>query len=130
AYVDRYAADLVEMLGLVAAAGGVSVIAHPWGRHSRTTLDAGGFAELKRAGLVGLEVDHQDHDEAARSQLRELATGLGLVVTGSSDYHGQGKADCPLGVNTTEPDELQALLSAASASSTASGRTTPAPVMP
>ena len=32
AYVDRYAAPLADMIGIVAGAGGVSVVAHPWAR--------------------------------------------------------------------------------------------------
>ncbi|MGH3367543.1 MAG: PHP domain-containing protein [Nocardioidaceae bacterium] len=130
AYVDRYAADLIETIGLVRAAGGVSVVAHPWGRHSRTALDADDLAELKRAGLTGVEVDHPDHDQATRNELRELAARLGLLITGSSDFHGDGKPDCPLGANTTDPEQFEALLAAAAASSTLSRRATPAPVLP
>ena len=63
AYVDRYAADLVTMLGTVAAAGGVSVIAHPWAsRYEHTALDEAGLAALQEHGLAGIEVDHEDHD--------------------------------------------------------------------
>jgi 3',5'-nucleoside bisphosphate phosphatase len=40
-----------------------------------------------------------------RDRLRTIATNLGLVVTGSSDFHGTGKVDHELGCNTTEPDE-------------------------
>ena len=62
AYVDRYATELTEMIGLVTDAGGVAVVAHPWaGRHDSSALDAAGFADLKAAGLAGIEVDHQDH---------------------------------------------------------------------
>jgi predicted metal-dependent phosphoesterase TrpH len=39
AYVDRYAAELTRMLGLVTGAGGVPVVAHPWGRASAAVLD-------------------------------------------------------------------------------------------
>jgi hypothetical protein len=51
-------------------------------------------------GLGGLEVDHPDHDGAARHQLRVLAEDLGLLVTGSSDYHGTNKT-VRLGQETT-----------------------------
>jgi 3',5'-nucleoside bisphosphate phosphatase len=129
-HVARYAADLTEMIGLVAAAGGVTVIAHPWGRHSRGALDADTLAELRRAGLGGIEVDHQDHDADARARLRDIAGDLGLLATGSSDFHGEGKPDCPLGANTTDPEQFERLLAAASASSAASGRETPAPLLP
>ena len=40
-------------------------------------------------------------------------TDLDLVVTGSSDHHGLGKVDHDLGVNTTDPEQLERLLSLA-----------------
>jgi hypothetical protein len=82
-------------------------------------------AELVQLGLAGLEVDHQDHDEEQRTQLRRIARDLGLVVTGSSDYHGTGKIDHDLGCNTTAPEELDRLLLAAEDRARASGRETP-----
>ncbi len=113
AYVDRYAAGLVRMIGVVIAAGGVPVIAHPWGRGSADVLDADAFAVLAEAGLFGLEVDHLDHDADQRARLRAIATGLGLTVTGSSDHHGSGKVDHHLGVETTAPDQLEQILARA-----------------
>ena len=131
AYVDRYAADLTEMIGLVAAAGGVSVIAHPWAsRHDSSALDEAAFEALRGAGLAGIEVDHQDHSAAKRAALRELAAGLDLVVTGSSDFHGSGKVDFDLGCNTTDPAQFERLMARARLSSLASGRVTPALVAP
>ena len=47
-YVDRYAASLEEMVGVVAGAGGVSVLAHPWGRSGRSVLDAAAMDSLAR----------------------------------------------------------------------------------
>jgi len=130
AYVRRYAADLVAMIRLVSEAGGVSVLAHPWGRHSRRALDVATLTTLMETGLAGLEVDHQDHDPATRTELRAVADRLGLLRTGSSDFHGAGKLDCPLGANTTDPDQFERLLAAAATSASASGRPTPAPVLP
>jgi predicted metal-dependent phosphoesterase TrpH len=130
AYVKRYAADLVPVLHMVREAGGVPVLAHPWGRHSRGTLDAEALAALQREGLAGVEVDHQDHDEQSRRDLRGIATSLGMLQTGSSDFHGAGKSDCPLGVNLTAPEQLQQLLEAAAETARAAGRRTPEPVLP
>lgn len=113
-YVNRYASALEEMIPLVAAAGGVTVVAHPWGRGSRSVLDAEALAGLKDIGLAGIEVDHQDHSAADRVELRALARDLDLVVTGSSDHHGLGKVDHDLGVNTTDPEQYERLLSLAS----------------
>ena len=128
AYVDRYATPLTAMVEIVAGAGGVAVIAHPWGRHERTTLDESALAELADLGLAGIEVDHQDHDEAARRDLRGIARNLGLVVTGSSDHHGTGKVGHDLGCNTTDPEEYARLVDLARTSAARSGRAAPVPV--
>jgi len=125
AYVKRYAADLPEMIRTVTEAGGVSVIAHPWARHDHSALDEAGLATLQAAGLTGVEADHEDHSPKTRVALRDIAERLGLVVTGSSDYHGTGKAGHDLGCNTTAPEEFATLLSLAGKAAAASGRSTP-----
>jgi predicted metal-dependent phosphoesterase TrpH len=73
------------------------------------------IAGLAAAGLAGLEADHRDHLPAERAQLRALAADLGLLVTGSSDYHGAGKANA-LGENLTAPEVLEAILDQAGTS--------------
>jgi predicted metal-dependent phosphoesterase TrpH len=126
AYVRRYAADLETMIGIVGRAGGVAVIAHPWAsRHDHSALDEAGVARLQEVGLAGVEVDHEDHGPATRAVLRGVADDLGLLVTGSSDHHGLGKAGHDLGCNTTAPDQLDRLLELAAAASGVSGRRTP-----
>lgn len=112
-YVPRYAADLTAMIGHVRAAGGVTVIAHPWGRGSQRSLTADVLADLSAGGLTGIEVDHLDHDAVQREQLRSIAAATGLVVTGGSDYHGTGKVDHPLACETTDPEQFERLLAAA-----------------
>ncbi|MCW2813473.1 MAG: error-prone polymerase [Nocardioides sp.] len=125
AYVDRYATPLTTAIEQVGAAGGVSVIAHPWGRGRRDTLSPSELERLAGLGLAGIEVDHQDHDTAARAELRGIAGDLGLVATGSSDHHGLGKVNHALGCNTTPVDAYERLLELAAASAAASSRTTP-----
>jgi predicted metal-dependent phosphoesterase TrpH len=125
AYVDRYAAPLLDTMRAVIDAGGVTVIAHPWGRHGPDQPDEAELAALKDAGLAGIEVDHQDHDADDRARLRAIARNLGLVVTGSSDYHGLGKRNHDLGINTTDPDEYARLIELAAAAAQHSGRETP-----
>jgi len=110
AYVDRYAAPLRDAVRLLVAAGGRAVVAHPWSRGSDRVVTAELLAELQGLGLRGIEVDHNDHDAAARAALRGIAADLDLVVTGSSDYHGTGKTDFDLGCNTTAPEQLERLL--------------------
>ena len=109
AYVDRYAADLSTAIGLLKAAGGKAVLAHPWSRGSHRVLTRDRIGALKDEGLDGLEVDHNDHGAEDRAALRQIARDLGLVRTGSSDYHGTGKTDFPLGRNLTEPEQYRRL---------------------
>ena len=111
AHVPRYAIPVERGIDLVHAAGGAAVIAHPWGRGREHLLPAEVLARLAADHrLDGIEVDHQDHDPTTRERLRGLAAELGLLATGSSDYHGTGKLDHELGCHTTDPDVLRALL--------------------
>lgn len=108
AHVPRYAPPVEEGIGLVRGAGGVAVIAHPWGRGRRSNLPPVYLSELARDhGLDGIEVDHQDHDRHTRAELRALARDLGLLATGSSDFHGTGKVDHDVGVNTTDASVVE-----------------------
>lgn len=108
-FVPRYAVPVAQGIALVRAAGGVAVLAHPWGRGSRENLSPDVLADLAEHGLDGIEVDHQDHDQATRDELRVLSRELGLLATGSSDYHGTGKIDHDLGCNTTPVEVLDAI---------------------
>ncbi len=110
-YVGRYSIPTDAAIRLVKAAGGKAVLAHPWSRSSDTVLTPDRIAELVEDGLDGVEVDHPDHSEEQREALAKIAATHGLVVTGSSDYHGTGKGpEFRLGANTTDPGELEKLL--------------------
>jgi len=104
-YVPHYAPDTEAAVRAVLGAGGVPVMAHPGAGSRGRTVDDETIAELAAAGLAGLEVDHRDHDDATRDRLRGLAAELGLLVTGSSDYHGTGKLN-RIGEHTTAPEVL------------------------
>jgi predicted metal-dependent phosphoesterase TrpH len=110
-YVGRYEVPTLEAVRLVKAAGGKAVLAHPWSRGSDRVMTADRIAELVEAGLDGIEVDHADHSDDDREALRKIAASLGLIVTGSSDYHGSGKGpEFALGANVTDPEEMAKLL--------------------
>jgi len=107
-YAPYYAPDAAAAVELIRAAGGVPVFAHP-GADGRGRIVADAvFDELAEAGLAGLEVFHRDHGEAQRVRLSAIAERLGLLVTGSSDYHGAGKLN-RLGENLTAPEVLAAI---------------------
>lgn len=103
AAVAKHETDPFEAIRLVKAAGGVTVFAHPAAAKRGRTVPESAIAELAAAGLDGIEVDHMDHDPATRARLRGLAKELGLLTTGSSDYHGSRKT-CVLGEYTTDPE--------------------------
>jgi hypothetical protein len=114
AHVPRYAVELARGIDLIHDAGGVAIIAHPWGRGREGNLTEDVLAGLVGDhGLDGFEVDHQDHDAETRIRLRRLADRLSVLGTGSSDYHGTGKVDHGLGCNLTSVevfDRLRELL--------------------
>ncbi|MFJ6541498.1 PHP domain-containing protein [Streptomyces sp. NPDC091385] len=103
AYVPKHETDPFEAIRLVKDAGGVTVFAHPAAVKRGRTVPETTIAKLAEAGLDGIEVDHMDHDPATRTRLRDLAGDLGLLVTGSSDYHGSRKT-VALGADTTDPE--------------------------
>lgn len=107
-------ADAIEV---IAAAGGVAVIAHPGLRHHLGTHDPVSeqlIAQLARGGLAGLEVEHPDHDAPAKDWLRSLARRLGLVCTGGSDFHGETERRLGAGLTNAESfAELEARATAA-----------------
>nr|WP_269142056.1 PHP domain-containing protein [Georgenia yuyongxinii] len=105
-YVPYHAPDVVHAVGLVRAAGGVPVMAHPRAAVRGRVVPDSVVAKMADAGLAGLEIDHRDHTAGAISELEALAARLGLARTGSSDYHGAGKPN-RLGEHTTSPEVLE-----------------------
>jgi predicted metal-dependent phosphoesterase TrpH len=115
--------DLDALIGvrLVLAAGGVPVFAHPLARMRGRVVGDDAIHAMAAAGLVGLEIDHPDHTEADRAHLRSVAGELGLLVTGSSDYHGTNKRVRVGGGGSTAPDQYEKLVALATGSAPVSG---------
>jgi predicted metal-dependent phosphoesterase TrpH len=111
-HVSHYAPDPAHATRLVRAAGGVPVMAHPFAAARGRTVEVEVIERMADAGLAGLEVHHRDHTDAAVGQGLRLAQRLGLLVTGSSDYHGTGKQN-QLGEHTTSPQVLEQLVAQA-----------------
>ncbi|GHJ31190.1 phosphatase [Streptomyces hygroscopicus subsp. sporocinereus] len=103
AHVEKHELDPFEAIRLIKGAGGVAVFAHPLAVKRGRCVPESAIGELAAAGLDGVEVDHMDHSEDTRARLRGLAAELGLLTTGSSDYHGSRKT-CRLGEYTTDPE--------------------------
>lgn len=111
-YVEKENTPIATAIAMIRAAGGVAVFAHPFARRRGPVVNAAVLRELAADGLAGIEVDHPDHDADDRGALRVLADEEGLLVTGSSDYHGANKTT-PLAAETTAPAVLEALVARA-----------------
>ena len=104
-FVQHYAPNPAVAVELVRAAGGVPVFAHPVASSRGRIVGERTYLDMIDAGLLGLEVEHRDNPEEGRAFLRGLAAEHGLLMTGSSDYHGAGKPNL-LGENITSPEVL------------------------
>lgn len=109
-HVGKQNTDVLQMIRLIRDAGGVTVFAHPFAWRRGPIVDAAAVRAMADAGLQGIEVDHPDHDPESRARAAELGAQLGLILTGSSDYHGRNKTANSLGICTTPPDSYTALL--------------------
>jgi predicted metal-dependent phosphoesterase TrpH len=108
-YVRKADTDVFDAVALIRAAGGLAVFAHPIARRRGPVVADETIAAMTDAGLVGLEVDHPDHGPDDREHATGLARDLGLIATGSSDYHGTNKST-PLGARLTDPEQYERLL--------------------
>ena len=113
-YVSHYSPTPEAAIALIKAAGGVSVIAHPMASQRGRTISLETFGSLIESGLDGIEVDHRDHSPDEKMQLITLAKESNLVMTGASDYHGNGKLNS-LGEYTTNPEQWEKLEARANA---------------
>ncbi|MBF6535662.1 PHP domain-containing protein [Nocardia farcinica] len=111
-YAEKADTPLHRAVRMIAAAGGVSVLAHTRARKRGRLLALDDIRELAGLGLGGLEIDHPDHSAADRALLTDLAAELDLITTGSSDYHGTNKT-IRLGEFTTDPEQFERLVARA-----------------
>lgn len=115
-YEPHYAPDPLTAVRLITGAGGVAVIAHPVTKGRDRMLPVPFLERLIAEGLAGFEIDHRENTEAGKRELRRLAAGHDLIVTGSSDYHGMaGKPNRP-GENTTSDEMVARIIARASGS--------------
>jgi predicted metal-dependent phosphoesterase TrpH len=104
AFVSRPGSPPEVVIGIIHRAGGIASLAHP----GRTRIDPR-IKALAITGLDALEVYHSDHDEAAVQRYRDMATELGLLMTGGSDFHGDPTHGIEPGASTLPPQEWERL---------------------
>ena len=108
AYVPKHALDPVDALALIKGAGGVCVLAHPAMWKGNGSVPDSLIEQMANAGMVGLEVNHPDHDTEQRAYYSVLAHRLGLIPTGASDCHG-ARYGYRLGCDTTDGERVAEL---------------------
>ncbi|MBI4303698.1 MAG: PHP domain-containing protein [Chloroflexi bacterium] len=84
AYVARKKMTPVEAVELILKTNGLAVLAHPL----TITEPEAAIAELKAAGIVGLEAYYNNYTNDETRRCLNLARKYGLIAVGGSDYHG------------------------------------------
>jgi predicted metal-dependent phosphoesterase TrpH len=106
AYVPHTGVSPAEVVALIVAGGGIPSLAHP-GYRPKDEIIPG----LVDAGLAGIEAYHSSHDAAAQAHYLSVAAQYDLLVTGGSDYHGEGTRRAEFfGVVNLPQEHLDALL--------------------
>lgn len=97
-YVPREKVTPVQAVELILKAGGIPILAHPvLYRMSDARLEKL-VAQLKAAGLIGIEAVYSTYNAGEERQMRALAKKYNLLISGGSDFHGSNKPDIDLGV--------------------------------
>ena len=97
AFVPREKIAPAQAVSLILEAGGIPVLAHPiLYRLSDANLDKL-VAELKEAGLMGIEAVYSTYAPSEERYVKRLAAKYDLLITGGSDFHGTNKKDIDLG---------------------------------
>ncbi len=107
-YVEKEVLPPEEIIQMIRGLGGVVVVAHPGVSGLDEHIDY--FVSL---GLQGLEAYHADHTPEQVEHYLELAKRLGVIVTGGSDYHGEGVRETTVGCNKVPDWVLDRLKQAA-----------------
>ena len=107
AYVPHRGASPEEVVSFVTSRGGVASLAHPGYRPQDEIIPG-----LVEAGMRAIEVFHSSHDEVATAHYLDVAMRHDLLVTGGSDYHGEGTRRAEFfGVVNLPKQHFDALLS-------------------
>jgi predicted metal-dependent phosphoesterase TrpH len=88
AYVRRERPTVEEAIALIHEAGGVAVWAHPFWDYEDPPAVLIALERFAEAGVDGVEAFYATHTEEQVRILHQHASRLGLLTTGSADFHG------------------------------------------
>lgn len=83
AFVPRTGSSPAAVVAVIHGAGGIAAMAHP-----AVTRRDDLIPELAGHGMDAIEIYHSDHTPDDERHYRGLATRLGLLTSGGSDFHG------------------------------------------
>jgi len=109
-YVPKDVRSPSDVIECIDDAGGFAVIAHPGASHADAIVEP-----LVGEGLRGLEAYHSDHTPVQRAHYARVASQLGLLATGGSDYHGPAAPNPDLGSIAIPDADIEAFLAAGAA---------------
>jgi 3',5'-nucleoside bisphosphate phosphatase len=89
AFVSRTHPTVSDAIGVIHAAGGVAVWAHPFWDVDDPDEVLSAIARFDAAGLDGVEVFYPTHTEEQTHLLHDACAGRGLLTTGSTDFHSE-----------------------------------------
>lgn len=84
AYVERKKLTPIEAVKVVLEADGLPVLAHPADIEPLEPF----LLQLKKAGIIGIEIYYDGYDSKTIARLKRLARKLDLIACGGSDFHG------------------------------------------
>jgi predicted metal-dependent phosphoesterase TrpH len=93
AYVEKLKMQPEDVFRLILSAGGIPVLAHP----GVTKVDER-IPQFIREGLLGIEVFHAEHGDAAMRHYLGYCRKNGLAYTGGSDFHNGNQSKSEIGV--------------------------------
>ena len=96
-YVEKKNANLKEAIFAIRKARGIPVLAHPMSLYRSWKHLPSIIRDFKDLGLMGLEAWHPGARYGDCKRLEELAKEEGLIITASSDFHGERRKDRYLG---------------------------------
>ena len=95
AYVGRVKLTPNEAVEMLVANGALPVLAHPTFFTEDAEKLKATLVDLKRSGLVGMEVHYGGYTSEQVDELAGVAAELGIVPCGGSDYHASGNPGEP-----------------------------------
>jgi predicted metal-dependent phosphoesterase TrpH len=108
-YEPRACLELRGATSLIRRAGGVPVIAHPVSLGLQGPALRVFVSACRDQGVGGIEAWHPNQTVKQCHRFERLARGLGMVVTGGSDFHGEHIPSRKLGLSSggrETPDRL------------------------